>query len=77
MKILLDQGLPRSTASLLRQSGIDAVHTSEIGMSRADDQIILDRGRAEDRIVVTLDAEFSSTSRLGSCESPFSHSATN
>jgi hypothetical protein len=28
MKLLLDQGLPRTAAALLRNAGVDAVHTS-------------------------------------------------
>ena len=37
MKLLLDQGLPRSAAELLRQKGLDAVHTGECGLSVASD----------------------------------------
>ena len=58
MKLLLDQGLPRSAAGLLREAGIDTVHVSEIGHSTADDAAILQRGREEERIVITLDADF-------------------
>ena len=58
MKFLLDQGTPRSTASLLRQSGFDVVHTAEIGMAAASDEEILKRAAAEDRAIVTLDADF-------------------
>lgn len=58
MKLLLDQGLPRSAATLLRKAGIDTVHVGEIGYSTADDAMILQRGREEGRIVVTLDADF-------------------
>jgi predicted nuclease of predicted toxin-antitoxin system len=38
MKLLLDQSLPRSAAALLRQAGIDAVHTAEIGLATAEDR---------------------------------------
>jgi predicted nuclease of predicted toxin-antitoxin system len=58
MKLLLDQGLPRSTAALLRAAGFDTVHTAEIGLATADDAVILARGLTEDRVVVTLDADF-------------------
>ena len=54
MKLLLDQGLARSTSRLLREAGIDAVHVSEIGYSASEDAVILDRGREEDRTVVTF-----------------------
>lgn len=58
MKLLLDQGLPRSAASLLSQRGVDTVHVGEIGMAAAEDAEILVRGRVEQRVVVTLDADF-------------------
>ena len=57
-RLLLDQGLPRSTAALLAQAGWDVTHVSEIGMSHADDANILRRARAEQRVCVTLDADF-------------------
>ena len=59
-RLLLDQGLPRSTPALLRHAGWDVVHVSEIGMSRADDTEILRRARGESRVCVTLDADFHS-----------------
>jgi len=37
MKLLLDQGLPRSTVSQLSKTGIEAVHVGEIGMAAAGD----------------------------------------
>ncbi|MBM4461347.1 MAG: hypothetical protein FJ011_26925 [Chloroflexi bacterium] len=58
MRLLLDQGLPRSAAGILRQTGIDAIHVGEIGYSAAQDAQILQRGQAEGRVVVTLDADF-------------------
>lgn len=57
-RLLLDQGLPRSTPALLAQAGWNVTHVSEIGMSRADDIDILQRAKAEQRACVTLDADF-------------------
>jgi len=37
MKLLLDQGIPRSAATILRRASFDAVHTGEIGLAEAED----------------------------------------
>ena len=58
MKLLLDQGLPLSAAALLRDAGIDTIHVGEIEMSAAEDTEILQRAKEEERVVVTLDADF-------------------
>jgi predicted nuclease of predicted toxin-antitoxin system len=58
MKILLDEGLPRRAAELLRDRGIDAVHVTEIADASTADAVILEIAREEQRIVVTLDADF-------------------
>ena len=58
MRWLLDQGLPRSVVGSLETSGHDAVHVADIGMSLANDSLILQRAAEESRIVVTLDADF-------------------
>ncbi len=70
MRLLLDQGLPRSAARLLREAGIDTVHVGEIGCSAADDAVILQRGRDEDRIVITLDADFHALLALSRATAP-------
>ena len=57
-RLLLDQGLPRSTVALLAQAGWDVAHVSDIGMSGANDIDILQQARAEQRVCVTLDADF-------------------
>ena len=69
MKLLLDQGLPRSSAVLLRAAGVDAVHTAEIGLSRAEDPAILERGRDDERVVVTYDADFHALMALSGADS--------
>ena len=58
MKLLLDQGLPRTAAALLREQGIDTVHTGEIGLATADDAEILRLADEQGRTVVTLDSDF-------------------
>jgi predicted nuclease of predicted toxin-antitoxin system len=58
MKLLLDQGLPRSAVDLLALAGIDAVHVGDTGNAGATDESILQLGRDADRIVVTMDADF-------------------
>jgi predicted nuclease of predicted toxin-antitoxin system len=70
MKLLLDQGLPRSAARLLREAGIDTVHVGEIGYSTADDTTILTRGRDEGRIVITFDADFHALLALSRATTP-------
>jgi predicted nuclease of predicted toxin-antitoxin system len=42
MKVLLDQGLPRSTVNHLAAAGIAAEHLGDVGLAYADDEAILD-----------------------------------
>ncbi|MGO8753090.1 MAG: DUF5615 family PIN-like protein [Thermoguttaceae bacterium] len=58
MKLLLDQGLPRSTVRHLASMGIAAEHVGDLGMASASDAHILDVARERHGIVVTLDADF-------------------
>jgi predicted nuclease of predicted toxin-antitoxin system len=70
MKLLLDQGLPSSAAALLRNMGIDTIHVGEIEMSAAADIEIIQRAEEENRIVVTLDADFHTLLALAEATSP-------
>src|SRR6266849_4755784 len=70
MKFLLDQGLPRSAAELLRNRHIDAVHVGEVGLASDSDSEILLRGRREGRVVVTLDADFHALMALSAAIDP-------
>jgi predicted nuclease of predicted toxin-antitoxin system len=60
MKLLLDQGLPRSTAALLGEMEIDAIHVGELDMSAAPDVSIIEYARLNGYSIVTLDADFHS-----------------
>lgn len=70
MKLLLDQGTPRSMAAMLRQTGWDVVHTGEIGLAEAADAEILRRAAVEERVVVTLDADFHAQLALAQASRP-------
>jgi len=56
-RVLLDQGLAPHAAAIL-QKGFDALHVSEIGMERADDVLILERARDDERVCIPLDHDF-------------------
>jgi predicted nuclease of predicted toxin-antitoxin system len=66
MKLLLDQGLPLSTAALLREVDVDAIHVEELGMAAAEDSAILRKAQEENRIVATVDADFHTLLAIGS-----------
>jgi predicted nuclease of predicted toxin-antitoxin system len=69
-RLLLDQGLPRSTAKLLSDAGWDVAHVGDIGLSRAEDLRILEHARQDNRICVTLDADFHSLLATSEAKSP-------
>jgi predicted nuclease of predicted toxin-antitoxin system len=70
MNLLLDQGLPRSAAVLLRQAGIDTIHVGEIGHATSEDAVLLQLGRDSQRVVVTLDADFHTLLALSGAAAP-------
>ena len=69
-RVLLDQGLPRSAALILRKIGWDIIHTGEVGMATASDQEILLFAEKENRVIVTLDADFHSILAVTNAEQP-------
>ena len=70
IRILLDQGLPRSAVKILKDKGLDVLHTGDIGLSRAADRQILDFARKEDRVVITLDSDFHAILAVENAASP-------
>ncbi|MGB5252953.1 MAG: DUF5615 family PIN-like protein [Sedimenticolaceae bacterium] len=69
-RLLLDQGLPRSTAATLREANVDAVRVGDVGLSRASDTEILEYAANNDRVVVTLDADFHTILALREASGP-------
>ncbi|HYN42067.1 MAG TPA: DUF5615 family PIN-like protein [Thermoanaerobaculia bacterium] len=70
MRLLLDQGLPRSAATLLMEKGFDTNHAGDVGLASASDAAIIDRARIEGRTIVTLDADFHALIALAGASSP-------
>ncbi|MBI4337434.1 MAG: DUF5615 family PIN-like protein [Chloroflexi bacterium] len=54
----MDMALSPRLCEWLRQRGHDAVHASQIGMSRAADQALLDHARHDNRIIITADLDY-------------------
>jgi predicted nuclease of predicted toxin-antitoxin system len=70
MRLLLDQGLPRSSVLYLQNYGIEAVHVGDRGLATATDSKILDFGHQEGMVVVTLDADFHTLLALSGLTEP-------
>jgi predicted nuclease of predicted toxin-antitoxin system len=58
LRFLIDMPVTPQAAVSLQAAGHDAVHASTIGLSSASDVEILDRARAEGRVVVTADLDY-------------------
>jgi len=70
VKLLLDQGLPRSAAALLSDRGFDTVHAGDIGLAAAADVAILHQARIDGRTIVTLDADFHALVAIAGASGP-------
>ena len=70
MKLLLDQGLPRSAVRHLADMGVAAEHVGELGMARATDADILGVARQRQAVVVTLDSDFHALLAMSGAVSP-------
>jgi predicted nuclease of predicted toxin-antitoxin system len=70
MRLVLDQGVPRDAAALLRGLGYDCMHVGEIGMSKAADEEILVFSLERSATVVTLDADFHAILAVSGAQGP-------
>ncbi len=55
---LLDQMLDADVAAAMVEAGYDVVRVSEIGLARAEDDVILERAIESSRVLITLDEHF-------------------
>ena len=68
--LLLDQGVPHSSARLLRDQGVDAIHVADLGLREASDSMILKRAQELGRVVCTLDSDFHALMALSGAAEP-------
>jgi predicted nuclease of predicted toxin-antitoxin system len=66
MRFLADMGLAHSTVAFLRAQGHDAVHLRDQGLQRLEDVEIVQKARAEGRVVLTHDLDFGRIVKVGS-----------
>ena len=57
-RLLLDQMLDAEVATVLRQHGWDVVRVSELDLSTAADDQVLESASCHDRVLITLDEHF-------------------
>jgi len=58
MKLKIDENLPSESLELLRVAGYDAITVVEEGLAGAEDAALAEVCKAEQRVFVTLDADF-------------------
>jgi len=70
MRFLADGGISPRTVDFLRGMSHDAIHVRDLQLQRATDTIVIDRARAESRVVLTFDLDFGELLALGILDSP-------
>ena len=58
LKVLVDEDLPRSTATVVQSLGIDANDVRDVGLKGASDAEIFEYAQNEERTIITRDVEF-------------------
>jgi predicted nuclease of predicted toxin-antitoxin system len=63
MRFLLDENLSPRHANTVRSLGHDAVSVLELGLSGVDDSVVRAAAIEQNRILITLDADFGNVLR--------------
>jgi len=58
VKFLADMAISQSTVAWLRDQGHEALHVRDVGMQRANDEVILAKAREDGSVLLTLDLDF-------------------
>ena len=70
MRFLADAGILPRTVEFLRLCGHDAVHVRELALQRATDRELIDKARADSRVLLTFDLDFGEILALGVVDHP-------
>jgi predicted nuclease of predicted toxin-antitoxin system len=60
LKLKIDENLPAECAAILRRAGFEADTVVDERLQGSDDSVLASRAQQEDRVLVTLDLDFSS-----------------
>lgn len=58
MRFLVDQNLSPLLADELRAAGHDVTHTRDLGLSTAEDSVVMQRALDEQRVLISADTDF-------------------
>ncbi len=72
MRFLIDNALSPLVAERLAAAGHEAAHVRDYGLQAASDEEIIERARAENRIVVSADTDFATLLALRQMRQPSS-----
>jgi len=70
MRFLADAGISPKTIEFLNGLGHDAVHVRTLGLERDTDRALVERARADDRVIVTFDLDSGDILALGVLDKP-------
>jgi predicted nuclease of predicted toxin-antitoxin system len=70
MRFLADMGISPSAVSALCSSGHDATHLADLALHTLPDGAILEKARAESRVVLTSDLDFGELLAAGGANLP-------